>query len=360
MSRTAHLPGLDGVRGLAVLLVVGVHAPAVLAADHRQPLPGGFLGVDLFFVLSGFLITSLLLEEREETGRASVGRFYLRRAARLLPALALLLAAHWWWSQLPSVGIPAGEERRSLLWVVTYVGNWIFWADDGFLVPGLGHLWSLAIEEQFYLVWPAVLLVAVARGRRATSLVIAAGIAIAIVVRVWLWRGGHHWSQVYTRTDARLDALLIGAGVALAARRGAPWFAQLARTPGTGVVGAAVVGIAVLTLHESSSLLFYGGFTVVAVGAALLVIGALDEHSTVGRLLAGRAITTVGQVSYGVYLWHLPILVAVQHQWPHWPLVVRATVAVGATVVITAASHLLVERHVVAWARRRTGRPASA
>lgn len=353
LTRRTHVPALDGVRGLAVLLVVAVHAPAILAADRTQPVPGGFLGVDVFFVLSGFLITSLLLDERRAQGRPALGRFYLRRGARLLPALALVLLAHWWWSRLPSVGIPPGEEHRTLLWVSTYVGNWIFWADDGFLVPGLGHLWSLAIEEQFYLVWPAVLLLAAARGRRTTSVVVAAGIVVAIVVRVWLWRGGHHWSQVYTRTDARLDALLIGSGLALAAHRGAPWVDRLVRWRGTGILGAAVVGAAALSLRESSSVLFHGGFTVVALGAGLLVLGALDGAAPAARLLAAAPLRAVGRVSYGVYLWHLPILVAVQHHRPDWPLAARAGLVAGLVVVVTAASHVLVERPVVAWARRR-------
>ncbi|MDQ4069687.1 MAG: acyltransferase, partial [Actinomycetota bacterium] len=215
-----YRPALDGVRALAVMLVVAVHVTYVLVpAWAGRWVPGGFLGVDVFFVLSGFLITTLLLEEHHRSGRVSLRGFYVRRARRLLPAVGVLLLAHGVLTAL--IRADLGHEARSAAAVALYGANWVI-AAGGSLSAGLGHLWSLSVEEQFYMVWP-VLLLAALRCRRPTAVIVViavAGIVWAIGVRAWLWLEGAGWDAIYVRTDARLDELFMGALLAVTFRRG--------------------------------------------------------------------------------------------------------------------------------------------
>src|SRR6266536_4879494 len=231
MSRSArtaifqHAPGLDGVRALAVLAVVVYHLGTTGGAHL---LPGGFLGVDVFFVLSGYLITSLLMVEGWQAGRISIRRFYQRRARRLLPALlALLLAvgvagAFWLTDQ-------AAALRGELVAALTYVTNWWLIAQKASYFGGgsrpspLTHLWSLAVEEQFYLVWPLVMiLLARLRTSRRVVLAVLAVLIAASTVAAALWYDP--WadpSRVYYGTDTRALAPLVGAALAFAVR---PWW----------------------------------------------------------------------------------------------------------------------------------------
>ena len=191
--------------------------------------------MDVFFVLSGFLITRLLLDERTGTGRVALGRFYQRRAARLLPAVALLLAGHALWVSLADVGVTRAMEIDSVLVVGLYVSNWAhqLHRDLGF---GLGHLWSLSVEEQFYLVWP-FLIWATRRRPGWLWVVIGLGVGVAIGTRHQLWNDGVNWLLIYIRTDARMDALLVGCALGLAHHRG--W---LDRVPAPARRGIGAVG----------------------------------------------------------------------------------------------------------------------
>ena len=217
-SPLGHRPALDGVRAVAVALVVLGHVDDILLPGGRDPLPGGFLGVDLFFVLSGFLITRLLLDERTGTGRVALGGFYQRRAARLLPAVALLLVGHALWVSFADVGVTRAMEIDSVLVVGLYVSNWAHQLHRD-LAFGLGHLWSLSVEEQFYLVWPFLIW---ATRRRPGWLwaVIGLGVGVAIGTRHQLWNDGVNWLLIYIRTDTRMDALLVGCALGIAHHRG--------------------------------------------------------------------------------------------------------------------------------------------
>jgi peptidoglycan/LPS O-acetylase OafA/YrhL len=338
------------VRALAVTLVVVGHIDDILLPGGRDPIPGGFLGVDLFFVLSGFLITRLLLGERTRTGRIGLGAFYLRRAARLLPAVALLLVGHAIWVAVADVGVTRAMELDSVLVVGLYVANWASQLDRD-VAFGLGHLWSLSVEEQFYLVWPFVVWAV----RRRTALlwpVIAAGVAYAIATRQELW-GDVHWLLVYIRTDARMDALLIGCALGLAHHRG--W---VARIPGAGRALLGLVGLfgvvgAAAAFQPSREVLYGPGFTLVALAAAAVVAGVVEGGGAVARVLALRPLRAVGRVSYGVYLWHFPVFLAVEHAWPDGPAAAVVAVALGATALFVLASWTLVERPILRWAHRR-------
>src|SRR3954452_6670592 len=214
--RLGYIPGLDGLRGIAVIAVLLFHGGVTWAT-------GGFLGVDMFFVLSGFLITSLLLEERWRTGTIGLSHFWSRRARRLLPALLLLLAAMAAYATWVPTDTPLGALRRDVLATLAYVSNWHFILDGGSYFARnappspLRHTWSLAIEEQFYVLWP-LLFIAVARGKhRLTKLAvfIGVGIAASIGAMAYLYHPGADSSRVYYGTDTRAHVILIGCGLAV-------------------------------------------------------------------------------------------------------------------------------------------------
>ena len=354
--RLGRQPALDGVRALAIGLVVLGHIDDVLRPGAGA-FPGGFLGVDVFFVLSGFLITRLLLEEGDLTGRLSLARFYGRRATRLLPALALFLVGHIVWVVTTDFPITRGDEAKSLFFIVLYLGNWSHKLGSGLLF-GLGHLWSLSVEEQFYLVWPCVLLV-VRRRPQLLRAVIALGIVTAIVVRIALWSGEGSWIQIFSRTDARMDALLIGAALALAHASGALARVPIAVRRGVAVAGLAWIVGSALVVEPSSSFLFHGGFTLVALAAAGLIAGIVDDTWWLSGLLSLRGPRLIGRVSYGLYLWHGLVLVWVQMEMPGSSDAVVLVVAAVLTALVVGASWLLVERPILDWGHRRFARPGT-
>ncbi len=320
----AHIPGLDGLRAIAVGAVLAYHA-------ELPWIPGGFLGVEVFFVISGYLITTLLLRERRRTGRVALGAFWLRRARRLLPALFLLLAVTSIYSVvfLPDT---IARLRGDVLAALTYVTNWWLIAVDASYFeaagrpPLLGHLWSLAVEEQFYLAWP-LLLVGMLRlwgGRRRPMLVATltgaalSTLAMAVPAIVRGYPLAADPSRVYFGTDTRAAALLIGAALAMV---WSPW--HLApRVPPRGraaLIGAGAAGLAGLVwlfarLSEFSPFLYRGGFLCCALVTALLIAAAVHPGGPVGRALDRRPLRWIGERSYGLYLWHFPIFMVTRPQ----------------------------------------------
>lgn len=289
-ERPGYLPALDGLRALAVLAVVMSHSWA-------QALPGGWVGVDVFFVLSGFLITSILLRERDRTGRISFRNFYLRRALRLLPALALTLVLGVLIAYLLYPG-SANDTLKEAIAAVFYVANWLValgQVHSGLLI----HTWTLSIEEQFYWTWPLLLYALLAVGGRRAAL--GATLVLVGVVLV------HRLTGVpgsYFRTDTRADSLLIGCAVALAASAG-----LFDRLPTTVIRGAAVAGgLAlglVLALGGQTSAVMGVGYTLVGVAAATIIIAtAVRPLGSAVRALSWHPLRWVGQRSYGVYLYH--------------------------------------------------------
>jgi peptidoglycan/LPS O-acetylase OafA/YrhL len=222
--RLGTRPALDGLRGAAVLAVLGAHVGQFVLPGHEfWPLQGGFLGVDVFLVLSGFLIAALLLAEVDRSGGIRVRRFFGRRATRVLPALVVLLAAHWILTLI--IGASAGSELRATVLALTFTSNWeaTMGFEAGAEIPlDLTHLWTLAVEGQFYLVWPVVVLVLT----RAWSsphrlLAVIGGLVVGVaVVRAVSFAVASDWSLVYTRFDTRLDSLLVGALLAVLWMRG--------------------------------------------------------------------------------------------------------------------------------------------
>lgn len=300
-----YLPALDGLRGVAVLMVMFHHAPFGLAR-------GGFLGVDVFFVLSGFLITTLLLQERARSGSISLRQFYARRGLRLLPALVVLLAATML-LPLPLVSI-AVPRWKVVLPVLFYSANWVlaFGAVD---LDTLNPTWSLAIEEQFYLLWPPVLalLLALNVGRRWLAGLVLLGIAGAVVRRVMLWDalGSNAWLRVYYGLDTRLDALLLGCLVALVVTWDLlphrPW-ARIAVRWATVPAGLVLLVLFFAAPPPDSQQLYEGPELLGCVAAAILILALVaSPPPLLALVLEDKGLVWVGRVSYGLYLWHVPV-----------------------------------------------------
>lgn len=365
-----HLPALDGLRGLAVIGVLLFHA------GH---LDGGFLGVDAFFALSGFLITSLLIREADEHGRIDLIGFWGRRFRRLLPAVVLLLVVTMLWARW--FGTPAEWTgvRETGPWAQAYLANWHqiasstgYW--ESFTEPPLlSHLWSLAIEEQFYVVWPLVVVAVWSVGRSAQRVLLGlcvVGSFASLAAMVALFDGGDP-TRVYMGTDTRASSILVGAAAATAPAA-ALWRWIMARLGAAGdmvlaVLVAAMGAMWVLVDGSSSPSLFRGGLFAHSVMAALLV--ALSAHAVHGRrlgvvrLLSLRPLVQVGAWSYSLYLWHWPVYAVVSPSrtgWDGWPLTL-ARLAVSTVCAVL--SYQLVEQRIryrAAWARGGVGRVSFA
>ncbi len=324
-AQLGYRPALDGLRAVAVIAVMLYHGGVSWAA-------GGFLGVDVFFVLSGFLITSLLVKEWRRTGRVDVIAFWLRRARRLLPAMILVLVAVAGFFFVTSQQQPL--LRGDALATLAYVSNWWFMVSDQsyfaqFIEPSpLRHTWSLAIEEQFYLVFPLLLVVLLGRlrmslqGVRALVLIGAIGSAVLMAV---LYEPLTDPSRVYYGSDTRAQALLIGVALALTRSLHSPAMplftrihGRLFRLPGPGLWGWLALGGLVAMFgwsRELAAWMYLGGFTLAAVLAAVLIASVSQvPGSPLARMLSLRPVVAVGVVSYGLYLWHWPVYVVLGHQ----------------------------------------------
>ena len=307
------MPGLDGVRALAVLAVMGFH-------EGASELSGGFLGVDIFFVLSGFLITDLLVTRYDTLGRLDLRDFWTRRARRLLPPLAVMLVVV---TAAASVIEPAQEAslRPALLAAVTYTSNWYqilhhvsyFAAYSQLTAPApLDHLWSLAIEEQFYLLWPLILWFLLFRlnGRRSrVTVTLLAAAASALVMALQYTPGGDP-SGVYYGTDTHASALLVGAALALAcplASLASLPAAQTKRLDAAGVAGLAVLAWAIGHFSGNDPAVYPVGLILAALAAACLVAAAAG-NGVIAVITSLPPLRWVGVRSYGMYLWHWPVI----------------------------------------------------
>jgi len=353
------IPALDGIRGLAVLQVLTSHLHVITGATpftvtpwrwFNKTLEPGFLGVDIFFVLSGFLITSILLRDSERGSKGLFRNFYARRALRLLPAMYVLLLASFvvaLWE-----GFPMDIQWRTTWHALLYLNNWnVQWNFLG-TQDDLGHLWSLAIEEQFYLVWPAViwLLFKLRFGRW----VMMALTVITIIVVAWhrreMWNDGVSWLFLYLRTDTRVDSLLMGALFAVVYR-------HVAIDPKTlnwlAMVG--LVGILYIKYNPGDSFIFVGGFTLIAFLAGLVILSSADGSWWGNRLVSLAPFRLLGKVSYGLYLWHAFLFRVMARHVTSGPQSVRVLVALLLAAAFTALSWFLVERPFLGLKERRYG-----
>jgi peptidoglycan/LPS O-acetylase OafA/YrhL len=355
-----YLPALDGLRALAVAAVVAYHLNLGWAS-------GGYLGVDLFFVLSGFLITSLLLEEWVSTARVKLSAFWARRARRLLPALFLLLAAIGVFVVLYGRFGPPGSAaqidlsglRGDALATLFYVANWhAIFAHQSYFAQfaspsPLEQTWSLSIEEQFYLIWPLVLLAILAVGRGAWRKV---GLAVTVVgalgssaLMALLYHEGANPNRLYFGTDTHMFDLLVGASIAMvAASRPQPGPRARRVLHAAAPVSAAILAVCWVTAGKSTGLprswMFDGGFLLCAVLAGVVVADVRQLHAgPLARALSVSPLRWIGRISYGIYLWHWPIIVyftqARTGLGQPWLDLAR----IALTLVLSSASYYLVE-----------------
>ncbi len=310
-----HLPALDGLRALAVMAVLAYHLSLGWAG-------GGYLGVDLFFVLSGFLITGLLLEEHARSGSVRLRSFWARRARRLLPAVVVLVGAVALYAAAGGPGINRPTLRGDSVATLLYFANWHFIAEHSqyfaqfTATSPLLHTWSLAIEEQFYLVWPIVLIAVLRIGGRRWRLAAVgtcATLAVASATDMAVLAAGHaSTTRLYFGTDTRAFELMIGALVAVAVQRRPAFGPRASRALHVGGIAALSVLVAGwVTLAGSPRWMFEGGFVAAAVLASVVILSvARSNHGPLGRALSQRPVVWVGALSYGIYLWHWPVFVA--------------------------------------------------
>ncbi|WP_035462302.1 acyltransferase family protein [Alicyclobacillus macrosporangiidus] len=306
-----YMPGLDGLRALAVVGVVIYHLHAAWA-------PGGLLGVGVFFVLSGYLITDLLVAEWRRTGRLDLRGFWIRRFRRLIPALWLMIGVVAAWLAV-SDPVRLAKLRGDVGAAFLYVSNWWYVFHqvsyfDRFGPPSpFGHLWSLAVEEQFYLVWPLLLGVGLRRLRRGPLLSwTLGGAVVSAVAMALLFQPGTDPSRIYYGTDTRAFALLLGAALALVwpSEQLPRWRTRASRlaADGIGVVGLAAILVMFFTTDEYGTFLYRGGMVLLSLATVAVVAAAAHPDSRVGRALGWGPLRWLGVRSYGIYLWHYPVI----------------------------------------------------
>jgi peptidoglycan/LPS O-acetylase OafA/YrhL len=352
-----YMPGLDGLRAIAVLAVIVFH----LGFDWA---PGGLLGVGIFFTLSGYLITDLLLAQLAARGRIKLGSFWLARARRLLPALFVMLAIVAAWVTVFGPAQP-DQFREAIVSAVFYVNNWQQIVGDvsyfaRFAPEGpLNHLWSLSVEEQFYIIWPFLLLLGVKlvrehplpSGVRPRLALLTVGLAIASsILMAVLYHPSLDPSRIYYGTDTRAGGLLFGAALAMVwpSRRLSRRITLQARNTldAMGVLGLAIIAIMIWRTGQYSSFLYQGGFVVLSLATVMVLMPLAHPACRLGTWLGVRPLRWVGVRSYAIYLWQTPIIVLTASHAGHSESAVRKGLQVAAIFAISALSWKFVEEPI--------------
>lgn len=352
--RLGYQPALDGLRGLAVFAVLAYHG-GVRAAG------GGFLGVDVFFVLSGYLITALLVQEWRRSGRIDLRAFWVRRVKRLMPALVVLLGAMTGWLFVVAEQAQRGGLRADMVATLGYVANWRFVVSGQsyfaqFADPSpLRHTWSLAVEEQWYLMWPLLVWVGlrVTRGRLGRMALLATLGALASAVWAAVLWGNGDLSRIYYGTDTRAQELLLGAGLALLLAKVAPAPRLRRLFDFMGFLALGGLAAAMVLVHDSTSWLYQGGMLGISLLVAMVIVaGVQPGRGAVKATLSWLPFRSLGKISYGLYLWHWPVNILLTSEvtgldsWALWG------VRLEASLMLALVSYFLVEQPAMRLVRR--------
>jgi peptidoglycan/LPS O-acetylase OafA/YrhL len=341
-----RIAGLDGLRAFAVVAVIAAHA-------HVPWLHGGGLGVDAFFVLSGFLITSLLLREAQRFGRISVGRFWGRRLLRLLPAVLLVVAV----VDLVALLMPArlgglaGPTLSSTPGVLFYFSNWLIVATNSGALGAFGPLWSLSVEEQFYLIWPMIVIFALLTRRPLLNLSVVIGaICCAVTIGRFLLFDAENVYSTFS-TSFRIDMLLLGCLLAIGFTAG---FGGFLRAASRWLLLPAIAYLCVVAMFlpefnsagsEHTTYLYYTvGLPLLGLACvALIAYVTTHQRSVLTRSLQRRPFAYLGRISYGMYLWHYPVILVLQVRFHPDPNITFLA-AFALTVVTASVSWFALER----------------
>lgn len=339
--RLGYVPALDGVRGIAIIAVMAFNGQLLW-------MRGGFLGVDVFFTLSGFLITALLIQGYDPTTGMGLKNFYFRRALRLLPALLLLILFCIAYALLFQPSDKAANTLNGVFYSLFYVANW---AQAPPNPPGIGplsHTWSLSVEEQFYLVWPLLLLLLLRlNSKRLVILILLVLAVISVVLNVWFWQEGVPYLRMYFGTDTKANELLIGCIAALLLSwkfinpdtHLKPVFHSMA------LVGLGGIILAFVVARHYGAFVYNGGFTLIAIGTAVLILDILLYPSAISRCFEFPPLVWIGKISYGLYLWHYPVFEGMKRLFDGRmdPLLLQIS-GIVITFLIASSSYYFVER----------------
>ena len=349
-----------------MLGVLGFHA-------FPTRIKGGYFGVDVFFALSGFLITSLLLTEREQTAKIAFGAFYLRRALRLFPALFVVVIVVFAVTEIAGTTTETQTVSRDAPAALLYAANWVFAFDDTFPYGPLSHTWTLSIEEQYYVFWPLVLtglLVALPRRRGLVLAGVLAGVLASVLVRIWLYRSGAPFERITFGTDTRIAPLLLGCALGMCttwwAARATPLHLRASRAIGALSLGV-LLWMALTSRYAPDVIarypghIYQDGLTLAAVASAGLILGVtLDPGWAMARMLSLKPLRWVGRVSYGLYLWHVPIFVVLTPNLLAMSNDATQAVRLSATFAVAAVSFYLLEQPFLKLKARFERRPERA
>lgn len=346
--RLLHEPALDGLRGIAVLAVIVFHA-------MPDQLPGGFIGVDIFFALSGYLITRLLILEFRSDRSISLVNFYWRRWWRLTPALMAMLLVYGVTRIWLGTGEDSLTQTKEVLWAASYTANWAR-AYQWHSMPDLGHAWSLAVEEQFYLLWPPVLIILMkifGSGRRLLFAVI--GLAfLSWAWRVYLQFEGASIERLYNGTDTRIETLLWGGVLAVVVHQGIAL--QSVHREWLKTAGWCTLMLMLMLLFSANwtdRWIYSSGITLVS-GCSVVLIASLQGASTNGmkQFLRTWPMALIGKISYGLYLWHFPVERALLSFGLQGISLLFGTL--GLTLVIASISYVWLESPCLKWRDQRS------
>jgi len=338
-----YSPSLDGIRGISILVVMAFNA-------HLPYVEGGYIGVSIFFVLSGFLITSLLVQEYDRTSSISLRNFYYRRALRLLPALFALMLMVSAYAAVLQPREKAITTWKGVLYALFYVANWAQIGEHGVGIGALSHAWSLSVEEQFYILWPLLLIVLLRFGWKRKWIVslLLVLISASVIWSAWLWSGGSHHLRMYFGSDTRANELLIGCLTALLLHWGVvPSQSREVRNAFRLIsfLSAAAIIFMIIKIPVFSGFLYSGGFALIAIGTALIMIDVLIFPSRFSKALEFQPLVWMGKVSYGLYLWHFPIFEALRQKFEgHMNVIAFEVLRFGIVFIVAATSYYLLEK----------------